>query len=312
MPLVPPVRILVVSGKDLREEVMRQLPQIPEMNFLAEPEGRSTAPCIGWAAMHIEHTVGEDVMVVLPSDHFIENENRFRTILKAAISFANSGNHLVTLAIAPTRPETGFGYIELGPSEGTVEYEHVHAVLGFREKPDKETAAQFLKKGTFYWNSGIFIWKTSTILKAIERYLPQVNRGLRDMHTSILAGDQKQAEATFLDLEATSIDYGVMEKASSVNAFLGDFGWSDVGSWSSVYDLNPRDVYTNVVRGELIQIDTRGCLIDSPRKLVATIGLRDMIVVDTEDAILICPRDRAQEVRRIVEMLGVQKKTHLL
>ena len=310
LPLVPPARILVVTGKDLLEEVRRQLPDIPEENLLAEPDGRNTAPCIGWAAMHIEHTSGDQVMVVLPSDHFIQNEERFRRIIDAAARFAQSGQHLVTFAIPPLRPETGYGYIHLGPAEGGVSDEPVHPVRGFREKPDSQTAEMFVKQGEYYWNSGMFLWKTSTILGALRQHLPNVHAGVKAMHTSLLAGDRAQAEAAFLGLEAISIDYGVMEKASSVYAFRGDFGWSDVGSWASVYEINAKDADTNVVRGELLQIDTSGCLIDCPQRLVATIGLKDMIVVDAGDALLICPKDRAQEVRAIVERVKINRNRH--
>jgi|YNPNPStandDraft_1061719.scaffolds.fasta_scaffold05784_5 mannose-1-phosphate guanylyltransferase len=311
-PLVPAERILVVTGKDLLPEVSRQLPEIPSGNLLGEPEGRNTAPCIGWAALWIQERAGDDVMAVLPSDHFIEDDTAFLGVLEAAAAFAALGPHLVTLAIRPSRPETGFGYIELGPPAATSHDQTVYSVAGFHEKPDRETAERFLREGTHYWNSGMFLWKTSTILEAIERHLPELARGLRDMHRAILAGDLHRAEAVFLGLEPVSIDYGVMEKADSIYAFAGRMGWSDVGSWSAIYDINPKDAFGNVVEADLVEIDTRGCLVISPNKLVATIGLRDIIVVETADALLVCARERAQEVRDIVGKLKAKGKTSVL
>ncbi len=310
--LMPPERIIVATGSDLMPEVTRQVPDIPLENFIAEPQGRNTAPCIGWAALHIAEKVGDDVMVVLPSDHFMRDDRRFLEVVAAATAFAAQGPHLVTLAIPPTYPETGFGYIQLGALETTSNNEPVYKVIKFHEKPDKQTAERFLLEKTYYWNSGIFIWKVSTILTQMKHHLPWLHEGLREMYRLLAANQNRQAEQTFLAFEPVSIDYGVMEKASSIYALPGDMGWSDVGSWSAIYDIHSKDEHANVFIGDVVDIDTRGCLVISPDKLVALIGLHNIVIVNTNDALLVCPRERAQEVRHIVETLKHQGRTSLL
>lgn len=306
LPQIPAERVIVVTGEDLGPAVQSLLPEIPPENFLLEPEGRNTAPCIGWAALHLAKRNEHAVMAVLPSDHLIADPQGFRRILAAAADWARRGDHLVTLSIRPDRPETGFGYIEVGTQCGEAGSLPVLRVLRFREKPDLATAEQFLKMGNFFWNSGIFVWKASTLLDALSQYLPEVLQGLKRMEEAQAKGDGAAARQAFLDLPSISIDYGVLERAREVYTFLGDFGWNDVGSWASVYELSPKDASGNACSPETLTLDASGCLVDAPGRLVALVGVRDLVVVDGGDALLVCRRDDSQRVREVVETL---KKT---
>lgn len=306
VPMVPPERILVVTGEDLGPAVRALLPEIPEANFLLEPEGRNTGPCIGWAALHLAKRDENAVMAVLPSDHLIAAPEKFRRILAAASDWARRGDHLVTLSIRPDRPETGYGYIEVGDPCGEADKIPVLRVLSFREKPDLATAERFLKAGTFFWNSGIFLWKASTLLDSLSQYLPEVLAGLQRMEEARGKSDAAAARKAFLDLPSISIDYGVLERARKVYTFLGEFGWNDVGSWASVYELSHKDASGNACGLETITLDSSGCLVEAPGRLVALIGVRDLVVVDSGDALLVCRRNECQRVREVVEAL---KKT---
>ncbi|MEW6440470.1 MAG: mannose-1-phosphate guanylyltransferase [bacterium] len=303
LPLVPPERILIVTGADLASAVKSIVPELPKENLLLEPEGRNTAPCIGWAALHLRQRAGDPVMAVLPADHLIRDAVEFRRLLEAAAAWAEKGDRLVTLAIRPAYPETGYGYIDLGACCGHVRSVPVHRVAGFREKPDRVTAESFLRAGTFFWNSGIFVWKTSTILKAIQEHLPGLHQGLQGLQKALSKGRADEAKRLFRQLQAISIDYGVIEKAEAVYAIQAAFGWDDVGSWAAVYDQISKDARGNASRGDLIALQSTGCLVDAPDKLVALVGVQDLIVVDTGDALLVCRRDKSQQVREIVEVL---------
>ncbi len=303
-PLVPADRTLVVTGRSHAAEVIRQLPEIPPANILIEPVGRNTAPCIGLAALHILSRARDEVMLVLPSDHRIGDDAAFRRILKAAAAEAAQGDRLVTIGIRPTGPETGYGYIEQGAPASTLGSEGVYRVRSIREKPPREAAERYLAQGGFSWNSGMFVWKAATILAAIERFLPDLNRGLTRIREAIGTEREEAVVAeTYAGLQAISIDYGVMEKAGDVLVIPGEFGWSDLGSWDALWEVSPKDADGNAVRGEFIGVDTADSLVHSPGKAVALIGVRDLIVVDTGDALLVCRRGRSQDVRRVVEEL---------
>jgi mannose-1-phosphate guanylyltransferase len=301
-PLVPAERTLVVTGQSHAEELIRQLPEIPPENILIEPVGRNTAPCIGLAAIHILTRDPDAVMLVLPSDHRIGDEAGFRKVIQAAADAAGQGDPLVTIGITPTGPETGYGYIEQGELFSTIGGEKVYRVRSIREKPPREQAEQFVAQGSFSWNSGMFIWKASTILAAIERFLPDLHRGLLTIREAM--GTEREAEvvaAVYARQKSVSIDYGVMEKAGHVLIVPGDFGWSDLGSWDALWEVSQKDAKGNAVRGEFIGIDATNSLVHSPGKLVALVGVDDLLVVETEDALLICRRGRSQDVRKVVE-----------
>ncbi|MDA8125691.1 MAG: mannose-1-phosphate guanylyltransferase [Deltaproteobacteria bacterium] len=312
-PLVPPERILVVTGQSHAAELIRQLPEIPAENILIEPVGRNTAPCIGLAALHILQRGTDEVMLVLPSDHRIGAEETFRQILRAAAEVAAAGKALVTVGIRPTGPETGYGYIEQGdpvPTDGAAK---VYRVRSIREKPDRALAEQFLQKGGFSWNSGMFVWKASTILAEIRQFLPDLHQGLLKIQEALGTDREEEIVATtYGALKGVSIDYGVMEKAKEVLVIPGEFGWSDLGSWDALWEVSPKGEKENAVRGEWIAVEAKRCLVHSPEKLVALVGVEDLLVVDTPDALLICRRGRSQEVRKVVEALEKRGLTDYL
>ncbi len=303
-PLVPPERTLIVTGRNHAAELIRRLPEIPAENILIEPVGRNTAPCIGLAALHIQKLVPDAVMLVLPSDHRIGDENAFRRVLAAAGRAASGGDALVTIGIRPTGPETGYGYIEQGDLFATDEGEKIYRVRSIREKPPLEQAREFLRQGSFSWNSGMFVWKASMILGAIERFLPELHAGLMQIREAL--GTEREEEIVgevYSTQKAVSIDYGVMEKAGNVLVVPGDFGWSDLGSWDALWEVSGKDENGNAVRGSFIGIDAGNSLVHSPGKLVALVGVRDLLVVETDDALLICRRGRSQDVRKVVAAL---------
>jgi mannose-1-phosphate guanylyltransferase len=312
-PMIPPQKILVVTGQSHAQELIRQLPEIPEENIIIEPVGRNTAPCIGLAALHIKRTAPDDVMLVLPSDHLIRDEKQFRKILSVAAIMAQRGDYLVTVGIRPTGPETGYGYIEQGQEQAVIEGETVYEVRSIREKPDLTQAQAMLAQSGFSWNSGMFIWKVSAILKALEQWLPDLYNGLLQIEAAL--GSAREAavvDQVYQQAPSVSIDYGVMEKAHNTLVIPGDFGWSDVGSWDALWEVSPHDEKGNAVRGQAIAIDSRNCLVHSPGKTVALVGVEDLIIVETADALLICKRGASQDVRKVVDRLEREKRRELL
>ena len=304
LPLVSPERILIVTGLSHAAELIRQLPEIPAENILIEPVGRNTAPCIGLAALHILARVSDDTMLILPSDHRIGDDAAFREVLQAAAEAAAKESSLLTIGIRPTGPETGYGYIEQGDRFATARGRDIYRVRSVREKPPLEEARQLLAHGGYLWNSGMFVWKASTILNAIGCFLPDLHRGLMEIREAL--GTDRAEEAVsrvYAALRPVSIDYGVMEKAKEVLIVPGDFGWSDLGSWDALWEISPKDDNGNAVRGEFIGIDAADSLVHSPGKLVALVGVKDLLVVETKDALLICRRGRSQDVRKVVQAL---------
>lgn len=303
-PLIPTENVIIVTGATHSDEVMRQLPHLPEKNIIIEPFAKNTAPCIGLAAMHIKKRDPEGVMVVLPSDHYIADEEAFRRTLSIAGEMAQRGNHLLTIGIKPTRPETGYGYMEQGEPAAIIEGEEIFEVKSFREKPDLKQAEIFLQDGGFFWNSGMFIWKVSAILHEIERYLPDLYKGLREVEDALGAdGENDIIYKVYQGLTPVSIDYGVMEKAGETLLVMGDFGWSDVGTWNALWEMFNKDEDGNAVRGHFIGVDSSNSFVYSPDKLVALVGVRDIVVVETDDSLLICRRQSSQDVKKIVEIL---------
>ncbi len=302
--LIPPDRTLIITGAAHADELRRQLPEIPAENILVEPVGRNTAPCIGLAAIHIRHRAGDAVMAVLPSDHVIADDRVFLDTLAAAAEAAEREDALVTIGIKPTGPETGYGYIERGNPVGQIGGKLIYGVWSIREKPPLEQAMSFVEAGTFYWNSGMFIWKTSTILQAIETHLPDLHAGLLRLEAA-LGTEQYEVvlRDTYEETRSISIDYGVMEKADKVLVIPGNFAWSDVGSWDALWEFLEKDFAGNACRGEVIAVESADSLVYSPKKLVALVGVRDLIVVETDDALLICRRGDSQKVKSIVDIL---------
>jgi mannose-1-phosphate guanylyltransferase len=303
-PLVPAERVIVVAGREHADAVHQQLPGIPPGNILVEPIGRNTVPCICLAALWIQKKDPDAIMAVLAADHYIGDTGKLCRCLEAATEAAHQQNCLVTIGITPERPETGYGYIQYGAEIGQYEGMPAFQVKKFHEKPGREKAQEFLHKGTFLWNSGMFVWKASTILAEIKTFLPEIYNKLLPVQSALGTPDaQKAIDAAYAAIKGISIDYGVMEKSTKVVTLEGDFGWSDVGSWSAVYDISEKDPQGNVIQGNVIAIDAERNLIYASEKLTAVVGLKDIVVVETADALLVCSRDQAQDVKKVVELL---------
>jgi mannose-1-phosphate guanylyltransferase len=312
-PMILPGKTLVVTGQSHAGELIRQLREIPEENIIVEPVGRNTAPCIGLAALHIKRKEPDAVMLVLPSDHLIADEKQFRKVLNVAATVATRGGYLVTIGIRPTGPETGYGYIEQGQVQAAIEGQEVYDVRSIREKPDLQQAQAMLTLGGFFWNSGMFVWRVSTILDAVKQWLPDLYDGLLQIEAAMgTARETTVIEQIYQKARSVSIDYGVMEKASNTLVIPGDFGWSDVGSWDALWEVSPRDERENALRGQAIAVDSHHCLVHSPDKLVALVGVKDLIIVETADALLICKRGASQDVREVVERLEREQRRELL
>ncbi|MDO9514928.1 MAG: mannose-1-phosphate guanylyltransferase [Syntrophales bacterium] len=303
-PLVAKNNILIVTGASHSDETREQLPELPAENILVEPVGRNTAPCIGLAAMHIRKKNPDAVMCVLPSDHLIKNTESFIASLIAARDTAKRRDCLVTIGIRPRWAETGYGYMERGKISDTVGGATVYQVRSFREKPDPVTAEKFLKDGKFFWNSGMFVWKVSALLDAIQSLLPDLYEGLLKIEKAIGTNRETQVlSEIYGGIEPVSIDYGIMEKAPDVVMLEGDFGWNDIGSWDALWDVLNKDAKGNVMRGRVIRSGASNCLVYSPQKMVTLIGVEDLIVVETDDSLLICRRGASQNVKTVVEHL---------
>jgi len=310
-PAIPPERLWVLTNPHLRPEIIRQLPEVPREQILAEPEQRNTAPAIGLAA-HILRSIDPNaVMGIFPSDHVILRPRRYLRMLRAAMNAAGEGK-MVVLGIQPTRPDTAFGYIEFpeGITPGGLGYQ---PVVRFREKPDPATAAGYLASGRFFWNAGMFFWRAEVLLNALRRYLPRTASLL-----SVLPpfGDRRfpaKLKEVFPLCENISIDYAVLERAEGVVGLAcDDIGWNDVGSWDAVYELLPRDSHGNVARAEMLAHESRGNYVDASGKLVALLGVQDLIIVDTPDALLVADRHRAQQVSELVRHLEKGGRDDLL
>ncbi|MGB7622553.1 MAG: mannose-1-phosphate guanylyltransferase [Terriglobia bacterium] len=313
-PLIPPGNIFVLGNRILRDSIREQLPEVPPDQIIAEPVGHNTAPCIGLAAHLIAQRDPEAVLVVLPSDQIITRRELFLDCLRAAEVVARKNENIVVLGLKPTRPETGFGYVQVeepGVPQGSGM--KVHVVERFVEKPDRPTAERYLAKGNFYWNGGIFIWKASTVIAATARFLPATDKALTEIAARAKAGFLDGAlEEWYPRTDSISVDYGIMEKAGSIFCVASDIGWSDLGSWEALYEVLEKDSSGNILKGNCITLDARGNLIDVPDKLVALIGVKDLIIVQTEDALLICDRNRSQEVSKLVKELEQRGLKELL
>lgn len=310
LPLVKMEDIYIATNKNYRELVRSQLPGIPEENILCEPVGRNTAPCIGLGAAHIGKKYENALMLVLPSDHLIKFNNMFLSSLREACRVAMEDDNLVTLGITPTYPETGYGYIKFNPQKtlgGAYEVER------FVEKPTLEVAKEYLETEEYLWNSGMFIWKLSSIWKNMEKYMPEAYAGLQRIGAAIGTPEEEAVlEQEFAALPSVSIDYGIMEKAQHIYTIPGTFGWDDVGSWLAVDRIKKTNEDGNVVNGNVITIDTHNCIVQGTNKLIAAVGLRDLIIVDTEDAILICEKHRAGDIRKVTENLKICNRDEYL
>jgi len=313
-PLVSVEDVLIVTSRDFVRQTARQLPDVPKANILGEPYGRGSAPAIGWAAATIMRRWGNETMVSLHADHHIARPDLLRQALVAAARVAAQG-HIVTLGVVPPRPHTGLGHVQRGQLLGQFDGFSAFTIARFVEKPDYERARQYTDSGEYYWNTGMFVWQTQTILQEIDAYMPQLSAALAALQATIGTRLERRTIARlWRDLPVQQIDYGVMEhtRIGAVIPVEG-LGWNDVGDWDSLADIRKADEHGNIIAAEFEGIDTSGCIIiGSGRRLISTIGLKDMVVVATDDAVLVCPRRRDQEVRSLVERLRLANKEKYL
>ena len=319
-PLFKPSQIWAVTNEEQAAAVERELPRVPRKQILAEPVGRNTAAAIGLAAIHIAQAHGDAIMAVLPADHYVADVGRYRRIARAAMELARKSGNLVVLGIPPTRPETGFGYIERGGSTGRPGGFPAYAVRRFTEKPGPAVAQQYVKSRRYFWNAGMFFWRVSTFFECLRKYLPRTWNALGELQQSIgTPGYARALKEIYPRLTNISADYAIMEPAtrrgSTERVFVlpaANIGWSDIGSWAAVYELLAREKGGNVTAGDLFALDASGNFLWSPKKFVAAIGVRDLIVVETADALLVCPRERAQDVGKAVKWLEEKHRRELL
>jgi mannose-1-phosphate guanylyltransferase len=319
-PLISAERMWTVTNAEQAVAVRKQVPAAARKRVLIEPLGKNTAVAIGLAAIHVRHvTRGDALMAVLPADHYIEQPQKFREIVKAAFEVAREPGRMVVLGIPPTRPETGFGYVERMGEPLTSEGFPVSAVRRFTEKPELQLAREYVASGNYHWNAGMFFWRVSTFLENLKSFLPKTHAALEKLADFIgTRSYERKLRAIYPKLESISVDYAVLEPATRVEGpprvfvIPAEVGWSDIGSWAAVYQLLAKKTGENVFAGQGRTLDAEGNFLWSPSKFVAAIGVRDLVVVETPDALLICPRDRAQDVGKIVKWLESQHRKDLL
>ena len=304
-PLVDPSSVWVCTTEALSRQVQEQLPLVPENQILAEPAGRNTAPAIGWSLRSMPMDERDEVVVVLPADHRIEDHDAFRRTLETAERITREGDRVMTLGVQPVRPDTGYGYLELGrrlePESG------LRQVLRYKEKPDQATAERFVASGDYLWNAGIFLFRAGRLLELLEVHQPEIARGLEAIERR-----PEQIGDLYPNLPPISIDFGVMEHLDDVVTLPLDCGWSDLGSWDALAEILPRDANGNVTKGEVISVDCQDNLLYAEEGIVAALGIEGLVVVKTRDSVLVVPKDRTQEIRDIVAALEDRGLTPLL
>ena len=320
LPIAPAEQVWVITNGDLRDNIVKQLKKVPKKQIVAEPLGRNTAPAIGLAAFILLHRDPDAVIGLFPSDQVIGNEQRFRKAIQSAVKIASAGENIVVMGIQPTRAETGYGYIEAGEKSGN----GLLHVRRFAEKPNAELAAQFLAAGNFFWNSGMFIWGASTLAAALREHLPKTAPYLEEIAA---AYGTSKFDKTFAKLypkcENISVDYAILEPRSAkgeregnIHCIPSDFGWNDLGSWATLWEHHAgKGIATreNVIRSKVeFTLDAKGNYIHAPGKFVATVGVDDLVVVETDDALLITTRKRSQDVGKIVKYLDEKKLNKLV
>jgi len=305
--------IYTVANSKQTSALAGLLPKIPQENFLVEPEGKNTAPCLLLATAHIYLKDPDSVITVLPADHLIKDQSSFLIKLEAAAEAADKSSCLITFGIPPSYPSTGYGYIQFSKKNPHFfSGEEFFKVKEFKEKPDHDAAVNFIKSGTYFWNSGMFIWKARVFASNLKKYAPDMYSYWQKMLYAFKNDEKNRLKDIFREIPSISIDYALMEKSRDVLMSKGDFGWSDVGSWSSLLEIWKRDSDNNALRGANITIDTKNCLLHNPGKLTALIGLRDLMIVNTEDALLVCRKDLDQKVKQVVNTLKKKEEKKYL
>lgn len=305
--------IYVVSNKTQAHVLEEQTPMLPKVNLIYEPVGKNTLPCIGLAAMFAEIEDPDGIMVVSPSDHLIQDNELFRDTVLAGAKIADEKNGIVTIGIKPTYPATGFGYVQTSNDITGNSAIKQFKVAGFVEKPNEETAKTYLQNGGFYWNSGLFIFKVSVFLEAVQEFAPQLYTDLKKIQAEIGKPLFEQTlDTIYKAVESISVDYGIMEHATNLYLVEGNFDWNDLGSWESVYQVNPKDENGNAHSGEVIFHDSKNSFIHTDSGLVALVGLDDVIVVQDGNTTLVCKREKAEEVKHIVDQLKAKNRKEYL
>ena len=304
-------QILIITNSDQEWAIRDECPELPDENILIEPEGKNTAPAIGLAAIIIQHRDPGAIMGVFPADHYIQDLNAFSAYMHQGINIAREMKGLVTFGVVPTRPATGYGYIQF--HDRTNPDEPIYAVKAFAEKPDLKTAQLFLRSGDFLWNSGMFVWRVDSILDSFQEFLPEIWDSLENIKGAIGKPVWDSVlTVEWATLRSISIDYGVMEKAHNVFVVRVDFPWNDVGSWDAVHEMREKDEHRNVSKGEVIFHNSENNLVFAEGKTVAIVGVDDLVVIDTEDALLIIPRGQTERVKEVVDGFEKEKRDSLL
>lgn len=305
-PLIPLQRILVVLGKEHLKIGREQLPGLPQQNFLVEPEGKDTAPCIGFASLQLEKLNPEAIMAVIPSDHYIPDQDKYLHSLSAAFRLLTTRDELITLGIKPNRPETGYGYLQASIQTDLLDNVPFLKVQRFIEKPALQRAKRYIRRRDYYWNSGIFVWRNRTIQALLNKYLPEVWQGLSRISERFT--NKKFVSKVFRKFPRISIDYGVLEKAKNILLIPAEFRWDDVGTWAALERVHPLDKDGNAVIGRHEGMETKNCIIHSHDHLVATIGVSDLVIVQVNGRLLICPKDKSQSVKEISRFLSSRSR----
>ena len=307
-PIVDAEDVYIVTNEAYVDLVKEQLPEVPAENVLAEPCARNTAPCIAFAAAVIGRKYDDAVMLVLPSDHLISYEKIYISTLRKAVAVAEEGRNLVTIGITPTYPETGYGYICFGDEAG-----NAFEVERFVEKPDLATAKSYLASGNYLWNSGMFVWKVSSIMADLKELMPAIYEGAVRIGESFGTDSFKDTLVKeFTAFEPESIDFGVMEKADNIYTIPGGFGWDDVGSWLAIERINQTDDFKNFFEGDVVAVDSKRTTVCGGKRLVAAVGTRDIVIVDTDDVLLVCSKNNTQDIKKVIAQLKEQGRNDLV
>lgn len=317
--IIDPQRIIVITNKDYADEVNAQAPEIPQENILLEPLAKNTALAVGYGALLAQKKDPEAVVINLPSDHFVKDVETFNQLLIKAYQVALSTEYLITLGITPTEPDTGFGYIKVGEKWAIAGVDGVSKVEVFTEKPDLETATKFLVSNEYVWNAGIYAFSLKTFFRAVSEHSPSLYQTIEKLNQvlTVSVTNEQEIKTIYEQAEEISIDYALAEKADNILVISGSFGWSDIGDWQAVWEISEKDTDGNVIvkedgKGDFVGVETQNCLIQISDELVTTLGVRDLIIVDTKDALMVASKDKAEEVKKLVNLIKEKGKTEFL
>lgn len=303
-------KVFVVTNQQYKDIVKSQIIDLPEDNILCEPVARNTAPCIAFAAQITQKKFGENVMIVLPSDHLIGDIDSFNSAINNAVSYSKNSKNLATIGIIPTYPETGYGYINYDKSQSD---NGCYQVVKFVEKPSIDKAKEYVESGSYLWNSGMFVWSATVILDKFKELMPNIyEKSLNISNAYGTDNYEKVLTREFALMESESVDYGIMEKSDNIITIPCQCGWNDVGSWLALESINPCDSNGNMVQGDCINISSKNCTIVGGKRLIAAVGLENVVIVETDDAILVCNKDNTQDVKQVISELKTQNKNNYL